>query len=111
MAQLLPAFAMPNDPGVAPILWAAAERLAAHGHPRGLDGYQYQSPQRAYMLTAAIYSAIAGMGLHYAEPASFESRGQKIRRQMTVEQERLATCLDITLLFAAWKLPVCIRPS
>lgn len=102
MAQLLPAFVMPNDPGVAPILRAAAERLTAHGHPSGLDGYQSGSPQRAYLLAAAIYSAIAGMALHYAEPpASFESRGQKIRRPSTISEERLATCLDTTLLFAA----------
>jgi hypothetical protein len=102
MAQLLPAFVMPNDPGVAQILRTAAERLVAHGHPSGLDGYQSASPQRAYMLTAAIYSAIAAMGLHYAEPpASFESRGQKIRRPSTIAEERLATCLDATLLFAA----------
>ncbi|MGO7378672.1 DUF3320 domain-containing protein [Rhizobium ruizarguesonis] len=102
MAQLLPAFVMPNDPGVAQILRMAAERLAAHGHPSGLDGYQSQNPQRAYMLAAAVYSAIAGIGLHYAEPpASFESRGQKIRRPSTITEERLATCLDTTLLFAA----------
>lgn len=102
MAQLLPAFVMPNDPGVAPVLRITAERLAAHDHPSGLDGYQSQNPQRAYMLTAAVYSAIAGIGLHYAEPpASFESRGQKIRRPSTIAEERLATCLDITLLFAA----------
>jgi hypothetical protein len=67
MAQLLPAFVMPNDPNVAQILRTTAERLAAHGHPCGLDGYQSQNPQRAYMLAAAVYSA-AGMGLHYAEP-------------------------------------------
>lgn len=102
MAQLLPAFVMPNDPAVAHILRAAAERLAAHGHPSGLDGYQSQNPQRAYMLAAAIYSAIAGMDLYYAEPpTSFESRGQKIRRPGAISQERLATCLDTTLLFAA----------
>ena len=102
MVQLLPAFVMPNDPCVAQILRAAAERLAAHGHPSGLDGYQSGNPQRAYMLVAAIHSAIAGLGLHYAEPpASFESRGQKIRRPTTIAQERLATCLDTTLLFAA----------
>jgi very-short-patch-repair endonuclease len=102
MAQLLPAFVMPNDPGVAQILRTAAERLAAHGHPSGLDGYQSQSPERAFLLTAAIYSAIAGMALHYAEPpASFERRGQKIRRPSTIAEERLATCLDTTLLFAA----------
>ncbi|EJZ18621.1 DUF3320 domain-containing protein [Rhizobium sp. Pop5] len=102
MVQLLPAFVMPNDPGVAQILRMAAERLAAHGQPGGLDGYQSQNPQRAYMLAAAIYSAVAGMGFHYAEPpASFESRGQKIRRPSTIAEERLATCLDTTLLFAA----------
>ena len=102
MAQLLPAFVMPNDPGIPPVLRKAAERLASHGHPSGLDGYQSESPQRAYMLAAAIYSAVAGMALHYAEPpASFESRGQKVRRPSTIAEERLATCLDTTLLFAA----------
>ncbi|WP_343525872.1 hypothetical protein [Sphingomonas sp.] len=72
MAQLLPAFVMPNDPAVGRILRSAADRLAEHGHPSGLDGYQSGDPQRAYMLTAAIYSAIAAMAVHYAEPpASF----------------------------------------
>jgi len=102
MAQLLPAFVMPNDPAVARILRTAAERLATHGQPSALDGYQSGDPQRAYMLAAAIYSAIAAMGLHYAEPpTSFENRGQKVRRPATITEERLATCLDTSLLFAA----------
>ncbi|MDF2810850.1 MAG: helicase [Microvirga sp.] len=102
MAQLLPAFVMPNDPAVAYVLRAAAERLVAHGHPGGLDGYQTGNPQRAFTLAAALYSAVAGMALHYAEPpASFEHRGQKVRRPSTIAAERLATCLDTTLLFAA----------
>src|SRR5690606_37320779 len=112
MAQLLPAFVMPNDPGVAQILRTAAERLVAHGHPGGLDGYQSQNPQRAYMLTAAVYSAVAGMALHYASPpASFESRGQKIRRPSTVAAERLATCLDTTLLMAAALAGAGVQPA
>lgn len=102
MAQLLPAFVMPNDPAVARILRSAADRLAEHGLPSGLDGYQSGDPQRAFMLTAAIYSAIASMGIHYAEPpVSFEDRGQKVRRPATISDERLATCLDTTLMFAA----------
>ena len=102
MAQLLPAFVMPNDPAIAQILGKAADRLTAHGYPSALDGYQSGSPQRAYLLTAAVYSAIAGMALHYAEPpASFEMRGQKVRRPGTIANERLATCLDTTLLFAS----------
>lgn len=45
-----------------------------------LYGYQSNDPECACMLAAVIYSAVAGLGLHYAEPpASFESRGQKWR--------------------------------
>ncbi|WP_349636745.1 DUF3320 domain-containing protein [Tardiphaga sp. P9-11] len=102
MAQLLPAFVMPNDPAVFRVLKSAAERLAAHGHSSALDGYQSNDPKRAYMLAAAIYSAVAGLGLHYAEPpASFETRGQKIRGPSKIAQDTIATCLDTTLLFAA----------
>ena len=102
MAQLLPAFVMPNDPAVARVLRTAADRLADHGQPSGLDGYQSGDPKRSYLLAAAIYSAIAEIAIHYAEPpASFEARGQKVRRPTTIAEERLGTCLDTTLLFAA----------
>lgn len=102
MGQLLPAFVMPNDPAVFKLLRSAAERLATHGHSSALDGYQSNDPKRAFMLTAAVYSAIAGLGAHYAQPpASFESRGQKIRGPSRIAHDALATCLDTTLLFAA----------
>ena len=93
---------MPNDPAVATILRTAAESLTRHGHPPGLDGYQSGKPERSFLLSAAIYSAVAGLSLHYAEPpASFEARGQKVRRPLVVAEQRLATCLDLTLLVAA----------
>ena len=102
MSQLLPAFVMPNDPAIYRLLRSAAERLAEHGHSSALDGYQSNDPKRAYMLTAAVYSAVAGLALHYAEPpASFEQRGQKVRKPSKIAQDELATCLDTTLLFAA----------
>jgi hypothetical protein len=102
MAQLLPAFIMPNDPAIFQVLRSAAERLAGHGHSSALDGYQSNDPKRAYMLAAAVYSAIAGLGVHYAQPpASFESRGQKVRGPSKIAHDSIATCLDTTLLFAA----------
>jgi hypothetical protein len=102
MAQLLPAFIMPNDPAIFGVLRTAAERLAEHGHSSALDGYQSNDPKRAYMLAAAVYSAIAGLGTHYAQPpASFESRGQKVRGPSKIVHDSIATCLDTTLLFAA----------
>lgn len=102
MAQLLPAFIMPNDPAVYRVLRSAAERLSEHGHSSALDGYQSNDPKRAYMLAAAVYSAITALGLHYAQPpASFETRGQKVRGPSKIVKDCIATCLDTTLLFAA----------
>lgn len=111
MAQLLPAFVMPNDPTIHRVLRSAAERLASHGHSSALDGYQSNDPKRAYMLAAAVYSAIAALGLHYAEPpASFEKRGQKVRGPSKLIQDQLGTCLDVTLLFAAALEAVGLNP-
>ncbi|MBB6307915.1 DUF3320 domain-containing protein [Xanthobacter tagetidis] len=102
MAQLLPAFVMPNDPAVAALLRTASQALERNRIPSGMDGYQSGDPRRARILAAAIYAAGAAMGLHYAEPpASFEARGQKIRRPSVVQAQGFATCLDSTLLFAA----------
>ena len=102
MAQLLPAFVMPNDPAIFRVLKAAAESLTKHGHSSALDGYQSHDPKRAFMLAAAVYSAVAGLDVHYAEPpASFEKRGQKIRGPGRIIADGLATCLDTALLFAA----------
>lgn len=102
MGELLPAFVTPNDPALAPLLRTAADALGQHGHSTALDGYQSQDPNRAYMLAAALWSAVAGQGLVYANPpSSFEQVGQKARRVATVLGDGLATCLDTTLLFAS----------
>ena len=102
MAQILAAFVSPNDSTVAPILKDAARLLEAGGHDGSLDGYQSGDPGRAYMLAGAIWSAITGLGLTYAEPpASFEREGQKIRGPGRITAEGLATCLDSTLFLAA----------
>ena len=69
---------------------------------RRLDGYQSGDPGRAYMLTAALWSAVAELGLTYANPpTSFEEVGQKTRRVGAMLSDGLATCLDSTLLFAS----------
>lgn len=102
MGGLLAAFVMPNDPALASVLKSAADVLHRHGHSSALDGYQSADPRRAYLLTAAIWSAVAERALTYANPPrSFERVGQKTRRPATVLSEQLATCLDSTLLFAA----------
>ena len=61
-----------------------------------------EAAKRAWELASAIWSAIGAMGLDYAlPPASFEYQGQKIRSPQQIADAGLATCLDLSLLFAA----------
>ncbi len=102
MAELLPAFVMPNDPAVDKVLKAASETLRRAGKPSGLDGYEAKSRQRSWTLISALWSAVAGLRLSYAlPPASFEQSGQKIRSPGAILEGRVATCLDTATLFAA----------
>lgn len=102
MPELLPAFVMPNDPAVEKVLRAAAHALATAGRPDAIDGYESGDKARVYEIVSAIWSAVSGLQLTYAlPPASFETRGQKIRSPGAIYAGRVATCLDTALLFAA----------
>jgi very-short-patch-repair endonuclease len=109
--ELLAAFVTPNDPGIAEILRDASDKLREHGRQPSLEGYQSQSKDRVWEIASAIWSAVVARRLIYAEPpASFESRGQKIRLPSEVLGQRLATCLDTAVLFAAALEQVGLRP-
>lgn len=102
MDRLLAAFVSPNDAVVAAILKTASLLLERSGHDGSMEGYQSGKPQRTWMIAGAIWSAMTGMGLTYANPpASFEVDGQKIRPPGRIRNEGLATCLDSSLLLAA----------
>ncbi len=102
MAELLPAFVMPNDQAVDRVLRAASEALRSAGKSSELDGYRSKDRSRVWQVASAIWSAVAGLRLTYAlPPASFERVGQKVRTPGAILEGRLATCLDTALLFAA----------
>ena len=102
MPELLAAFILPNDPAVGRLVKAASDVLRRSGRPDGIEGYQSKSRTRVHELASAIWSAVSGLRLTYAEPpASFELQGQKIRTPSHVVDGGLATCLDTALLFAA----------
>lgn len=102
MADLIPAFVMPNDPAVDRVLKAASDALRRAGKPDAINGYESKERTRVWQLVASIWSAVAGMRLSYAlPPASFERVGQKIRTPSQILEGKMATCLDTTLLFAA----------
>lgn len=100
--ELLAAFVRPNDPAVDAILREAASILSRAGRETALDGYRAGRRARIWEMAEAIHAAIAALGLGYAlPPASFERTGQKVRAPGAIVERRLATCLDLTLLFAA----------
>lgn len=100
--ELLAAFVMPNDRAISRLLKQASNILAANNQTSSLEGYQSGQCQRAYLQIAAVWSALTAEGLTYANPPrSFETQGQKTRSPESILQDRLATCLDSSLLLAA----------
>ena len=47
---------------------------------------------------AAIYEAITELNLVYCVPASFEESGQRVRICDTIFSQKMANCLDISLI-------------
>ena len=100
--DLLPAFVLPNHPVIPALMHDAADRLAKWKKPSSLEGYQAHDPNRVRDLAAAAYAAVQKKNIVYAEPpASFSVMGQRIRTPETIMEQRLGTCMDLTLLYAA----------
>lgn len=102
LPEILAAFILPNDPALMPILGRASDLLREATGRGALNGYQDKSRKRAWDQVAAIYRAIAELGIRYINPpASFENTGQKVSFPAQIVAERFGTCLDLALLFAA----------
>lgn len=103
----LGAFVRPNDPRLREILDRASSILLAKTGDGGLMGYQ--SAPRVMPMVEAIYNAVQSLEITYSNPpASWDMKsedgshlGQKIRSTATVIDERVGTCLDTAVLFAA----------
>ena len=109
--DLLPAFVLPNHPAIPALLHDAADRLAKWGKSPSLEGYQKHDPNRVRDLAAAAYAAIQKKNIVYAEPpASFSIPGQRIRTPETIMEQRLGTCMDMTLLYAACLEAIGLHP-
>ena len=102
LPEIIAAFVTPNHPEVAKILRKAADILKEWTGNPSLDSYQSKEPIRVRKQLAAIYAALQQQNITYCvPPASFEEQGQKIRMPDVIQDFHLATCLDLTVLFAA----------
>jgi superfamily I DNA and RNA helicase subunit len=99
MPQLLAAFVTPNLKSISEVQRQMSALLAKNGVSDALDGYQSSKAHVEEMVQAA-YNVLANQRITYSEPpASFD--GQRVRFASEIFREKLATCLDISLLFAS----------
>lgn len=100
--EILASFVTPNDPATAGILQRAAELMRQWTPSGALNAYQTGDTNRVRLIAAAIFHAIKEWQITYVvPPASFEKDGQRIRLADTVFSNRMATCLDFSVLFAS----------
>jgi Protein of unknown function (DUF4011)/AAA domain/REase_MTES_1575 len=95
-------FVMPNHPMLSSIMDRARTLLGERTGSSATDGYQSGDPTRIENIARAAFDALCETRLNYANPpASFEGFGQKIRTPDVVFQDRCATCLDSSVLYAS----------
>ena len=109
--ELLASFVTPNHPELARIIARATEFLGQWTGDTSLDGYLSQDPNRVLNQAAAVFAAIKEQAIAYVvPPASFERVGQRVRLCDMVLQQKLGTCLDLTLLYASCLEAIGLHP-
>ncbi|MBP3039566.1 DUF3320 domain-containing protein [Bacillaceae bacterium Marseille-Q3522] len=102
LPEIIASFITPNRAYVQSVIKEAAAMLEKNTGSGSLDGYQSGNPNRVMEQLAAIYYVLQSHGITYANPpASFERFGQKIRFPDAIAEQKLGTCLDLSLLYAA----------
>jgi very-short-patch-repair endonuclease len=102
LPEILAAFVTPNLAIVEQILSNTTHILGKRTSSSALDGYQAHSKKRVYEIIDAVYDALREQSISYSNPAaSFENTGQRIRFGTRILKSKLATCLDLSLLFAS----------
>jgi hypothetical protein len=111
LPEILAAFITPNHPEIVRIIKRASSILEKWTGSPSFDAYQTQNPDRVRKQMAAIYEAIAEMQITYVTvPASFEATGQRVRLCDSIFSQKIANCLDLSLLYAACLEAVGINP-
>lgn len=111
LPEMLAAFVTPNHPELSKIIKSASDILKRWTGDPSFDAYQSLNPDRIKKQMAAIYEAITELGIVYCTPpASFEREGQRIRMCDTIFSQKLATCIDMAILYASCLEAVGLNP-
>ena len=99
--ELLASFSQPNASALSPILVKASEILKTK-ELGSLNGYQDRDRDSVLSQLNAIWESLLEQDIHYiVSPASFVKSGQRVRLVKQIFEEKLACCLDTTLLLSA----------
>lgn len=102
LPQFIASFVTPNHPFVYHLKRHAVQLLEAQKLSPTFDGYQRDDPERVLQIMSALFTAIQNEQLIYSSLApGYEKIGQRLRLLNTIQRERFANCIDISLLFAA----------
>ncbi len=101
-SEYLASFVMPNHQLISSILYDASQILSSWNKNSSLEGYQSENPNRVRDILGAVFSAIKKRNIFYSNPpASFSISGQRIRTADIILEQKIATCMDMTLLYAS----------
>lgn len=99
--ELLASFSQPNASALSPILVKASEILKTK-ELGSLNGYQDRDRDSVLSQLNAVWESLLQQDIHYiVNPASFVKSGQRIRLAKQIFEEKLACCLDTTILLSA----------
>lgn len=111
LPEMLAAFVTPNYPSLSAVIHRASQFLEKWTGSPSFNAYQSRNPDRVKKQMAAIYEAIAELGIVYCEPpASYEVAGQRIRLCDSLLSAKLGTCIDMALLYASCLEAVGLHP-
>lgn len=102
MPEIITAFITPNHSKITEIIIKSKKILEKWCGNPSFTGYQSNNPNVIKMQMAAIYAALQSENISYCmPPASFEDFGQRVRLVDQALQQKLGTCLDLSLLYAS----------
>lgn len=111
MPEIVCSFITPNHSKVAEIIAKAKVYLDKWTKSPSFTGYQTENPNTVRRQMAAIYAALQETGITYImPPASFENVGQRVRLPHTVLEQKMGTCIDLSVLYAACLEAVGLHP-
>lgn len=111
LPELIAAYITPNHTYIYHIKRKAVEILEKQGLKTAFEGYQSNEQERVLQIMSAIYTAIQSEEIVYSSlPPGYEDKGQRLRLLNTIQQERFANCIDLSLLFSACLEAVDLNP-